>query len=201
MKTPKLKGMTMSAATEIWSADPLTWGQGPRVLEVFLEPTCPFSGKTFNKLDALLAKAGEEQLTIKVRLLSQPWHLLSGIIVRCILAASTTQSGKAAAKAVLSAVIAHREAFEFDDHCRGPNLDFTPRDVIARIEDYSGVDVAAAFDFSNLDREMKWHSKYARQNGAHFTPTFMVDGVINPAMSSGDSIETWLDALGLSAKP
>src|SRR5271156_2284295 len=26
-----------------WRADPLVWGHGPRVFEVFLEPTCPFS--------------------------------------------------------------------------------------------------------------------------------------------------------------
>jgi hypothetical protein len=28
-----------------WRADPLVWGHGPRVFEVFLEPTCPFSVK------------------------------------------------------------------------------------------------------------------------------------------------------------
>ena len=36
-------------------AQPLVWGHGARTFEVFLEPTCPFSVKTFNKLDALLA--------------------------------------------------------------------------------------------------------------------------------------------------
>ena len=37
-------------------AQPLVWGHGARTFEVFLEPTCPFSVKTFNKLDALLGK-------------------------------------------------------------------------------------------------------------------------------------------------
>ena len=37
-----------------WRADPLVWGHGPRVFEVFLEPTCPFSMKAFGKLDDLL---------------------------------------------------------------------------------------------------------------------------------------------------
>ena len=37
-----------------WRADPLHWGHGPRVFEVFLEPTCPYSIKAFGKLDALL---------------------------------------------------------------------------------------------------------------------------------------------------
>ena len=34
-----------------WRADPLVWGHGPRIFEVFLEPTCPFSVKVFGKLD------------------------------------------------------------------------------------------------------------------------------------------------------
>jgi hypothetical protein len=59
------------------------------------------------------------------------------------------------------------------------------------------VQLADAFAIPNLDREVKWHCKYARQNGIHVSPTFMVDGLIRPAMSSGDSVADW--ASGLSA--
>jgi hypothetical protein len=51
-----------------WRADPLVWGHGPHVFEVFLEPTCPFSVKAFSKLDDLLEQAGEDRITIKLRL-------------------------------------------------------------------------------------------------------------------------------------
>jgi hypothetical protein len=119
--------------TTTWRADPLVWGQGPRVFEAFLEPTCPFSVKTFGKLDDLLGQAGEDRITIKLHLQSQPWHMYSGVIVRCILAASTLKRGKAAAKSVMAAVAAHREEFEFERHCRGPNMDATPNDIIRRI--------------------------------------------------------------------
>ena len=71
------------------TAQPLVWGHGPRTFEVFLEPTCPFSVRAFNKLDDLLDEVGADNVTIKIRLQSQPWHLFSGVIVRCILAAST----------------------------------------------------------------------------------------------------------------
>lgn len=77
-----------------WRADPLTWGHGPRVFEAFLEPTCPFSVRAFNKLDDLLAQAGDDRIIIKIRLHSQPWHMYSGVIVRCILAASTLAGGR-----------------------------------------------------------------------------------------------------------
>ena len=178
-------------STTTWRADPLVWGHGPRVFEAFLEPTCPYSVKAFGKLDALLAETGEDRVTVKIRLQSQPWHMYSGVIVRCILAASTLQGGKQAAKAVMTAVAAHREEFEFERHCTGPNRDATPNDIIARIESYSGVRVADAFAIPDLDREIKWHCKYARQNGIHVSPTFMIDGLVQPDMSSGDSVADW----------
>jgi hypothetical protein len=182
--------------TEIrWHADPLVWGHGPRVFEAFLEPTCPFSCRVFGKLDDLLAQAGEDAVTIKIRLQSQPWHMYSGVIVRCILAASTLAGGKEAAKAVMTAVAAHREEFEFERHCRGANMDATPNDIIARIEDYSGVRLAEAFAIPDLDREIKWHCKYARQNGIHVSPTFMIDGLVEASMSSGDAVADWVSRL------
>lgn len=179
----------------MWRADPLAWGHGLSVFEVFLEPTCPFSVKAFGKLDDLLAQAGEDRITIKMRLHSQPWHMYSGVIVRCIIAGSTLQDGKAAAKTVMTAVAAHREEFEFDHHAGGPNLDATPNDIIRRIERYSGIKLAAAFAIPDLDREIKWHTKYARQNGIHVSPTFMVNGLVQPQMSSGDSVTDWLKAV------
>ena len=128
-----------------WHADPLTWGHGPRVFEAFLEPTCPFSARAFNKLDDLLAHAGEDRITVKIRLQSQPWHMYSGVIVRCIIAASTLPAGKAAAKSVMAAVAAHREEFEFAHHASGPNMDATPNEIIARLERYSGLALSEAF--------------------------------------------------------
>ena len=174
-----------------WRADPLEWGHGPRVFEVFLEPTCPFSVRAFGKLDALLAEAGPDRIMIKLRLQSQPWHMYSGVVTRCVIAASTLPAGKEAAKAVLAAVAAHREEFEFERHAGGPNMKATPDDIIARLEGYSGLKLAAAFAIPNLDREIKWHCKYARQNGIHVSPTFMIDGMVRAEISSGDKVSDW----------
>lgn len=178
-----------------WRADPLTWGHGPRVFEVFLEPSCPFSVKAFNKLDALLEQADEDKITIKLRLQSQPWHMYSGVLVRCILAASTLPGGKETAKTVMAAIAAHREEFEFARHAGGPNMDVTPNQLIERLENYSGVQLKEAFSIPDLDREIKWHCKYARQNGIHVSPTFMIDGLVQADMSSGDEVEAWVKKL------
>jgi protein-disulfide isomerase len=186
-----------AAATLAWRADPLIWGRGPRTFEAFVEPTCPYSAKAFPKLASLLSAAGEDRLTVKVRLLSQPWHLFSGIVSRAILAASTTAGGREAARQVMAAVYANREEFEFTRHCSGANMDETPNGILARIEALSGIGVAEPFGIPDLDREMRWHTRYARQNGAHSTPTFMIDGVIRPDLSSGDPVGKWLEALAL----
>ena len=187
----------MNATTQTWRADPLAWGDGPRQFEMFLEPTCPYSARAFGKIDELLATAGRDNISVKIRLQSQPWHMYSGVIVRCILAASTLPAGKEAAKAVLAAVAAHREEFEFTNHCTGPNMDATPKNIIARLEDYSGLKLADAFAIPNLDRKVKWHAKYARQNGIHVSPTFMIDGLVRTDMSSGDKVSDWISKAGL----
>lgn len=43
----------------------------------------------------------------------------------------------------------------------------------------------------NLDREIKWHCKLARQNGIHVSPTFLIDGLVQPEISSGDKVSDW----------
>ena len=175
-----------------WRADALTWGHGSSVFEVFLEPTCPYSAVAFSKLDQLLTEAGDDRITLKIRLHSQPWHMFSGVVMRCIVAASTLASGKDAAKATMVAVYAHREEFEFEHHATGPNRDATPNDIIRRVEAYSGLELMDAFAISTLDKETKWHCRYARQNGIHVSPSFMLNGIVQSDMSSGDSVADWL---------
>jgi hypothetical protein len=186
---------TATLQTATLKADPLSWGHGPRLFEAFLEPTCPYSVKAFGKLDETLVLAGEDRITIKIRLQSQPWHMYSGVVVRCILAASTLPGGKDAAKAVMAAVGAHREEFEFARHSGGPNMDVTPNEIIARIEDYSGLKLADIFAVPDLTQDVKWHVKYARQNGIHVSPTFMIDGLVQADMSSGDAVSDWVARL------
>lgn len=182
----------MSEPTRV---DDLVWGTGPRVFEVFLEPTCPYSGRTFGKLDQLLVEAGDDRITLKIRLHSQPWHMFSGVIVRCVLAAATLPAGKEAAKAVLAAVATHREEFEFEHHATGPNRDATPNDIIRRIEAYSDLKLMDAFDRPDLDKPVRWQTRYARQNGIHVSPSFMIDGIVQSDMSSGDAVADWVRRL------
>jgi protein-disulfide isomerase len=181
-----------------WTADPLVWGHGPCEFEAFLEPTCPHSARAFPKLFGLLDRAGPERMTLRITLQSQPWHLFSGFVTRAIIAASTLPDGREAARTAMAGIYARREEFVFENHSRGPNLDCTPRQLIARIEEASGLALAEAFQHDGLDRETKRHARYARQNGIHATPSFTVDRLVRSDFGSRDTVETWATAMGLA---
>lgn len=97
--------------------------------------------------------------------------------------------GKEDAKAVMHCVGAHREEFEFEfeNYAGGPNFSSTPKDIIRRIEGYSRPALAEAFAVPELGHALQWQAKYLRQNSAHVSQTFMVDGLVMSGMSSGDS--------------
>ena len=103
----------------------------------------------------------------------------------------TLPHGREQAHKVMQAVADHREEFEFTDHCSGPNMNATPQQIIERIERYSHVLLGAAFARPELQDVIKWHSKYARQNGIHVSPTFMVNGLVQPDLGSGDDVSVW----------
>ena len=171
-------------------------GRGKTELDVFLEPTCPYSKIAYEKLPPLVAAAGEDKLTVKIRFVSQPWHLFSVVVIRCILAAAAAEGQEAGLK-TLGKVFDNREDFVCTDHSSGPNLSRSPADIVSQITSLSGVDFRAAFEQDEITDAIKWHVKYVRQNGIHVSPTFAVNGLLNHSMSSGQSIEEWLELLGL----
>lgn len=171
-------------------------GTGDTELELYLEPTCPFSSAAFAKIDPLLNLVGEDKLTVTIRLLSQPWHLFSGIVTRCVLA-SFANGGLSGGLHSMAVVYDHRDDFDMIDHCSGPNMNRSPSDIVAQISDLSGHDLSEAFRLEDVGRALRWHTRYARQNGAHVTPTFAVDRLVNEDMSSSQSVEEWRDVIGL----
>jgi hypothetical protein len=174
--------------------EPLELGHGKTVLEVYVEPTCPHSKRAFEKLQPLLDAVGDDKLTIKIRFVSQPWHLFSGIVTRSILAASAAGGSKAALKA-MAGIYARREDFEFEDHSRGPNMNRTPADIVQDVSAIVGTDLGEAFRLKAVDRAMRLHARYYRQNGVHSSPSFAIDGLVEPGMSSRQSIEEWAEML------
>lgn len=171
----------------------LELGHGPVIVEAFVEPTCPFSKRAFAKFEPFVDLVGPKAVTLKIRLHSQPWHLFSGVICRAILAASATPGGKAAALKAMAGIYERREDFEFPDHSHGPNMDRTPGDIIRDIAAIVGTDLFEPFKLKSVDKAFRWHIRYSRQNGIHVSPTFMIGGLVDGQMGSGQSIEEWAE--------
>src|SRR5579871_2735168 len=191
----------MPSPEETHPVAPIELGHGKTELEVFLEPTCPYSKRTFEKLQPLVDAAGADRLTIRVRFISQPWHLYSGVVTRAILAASASPGGKETALRAMAGIYRHRDEFEFDNHCSGANMNRTPADILKHISELAGVDLTAAFCWKSVDQALRWHVKYGRQTGVHVSPTFAVNRIIEPSMSSGQTVEEWLQILNLAPQP
>ena len=121
-----------------WRADPLVWGQGPASSRCSWNRPARFLSRLSANSKTCSTRAGEDRITVKVRLQSQPWHMYSGVIVRCILAASTLEGGKTAAKSVMAAVAPHRAEFEFDDGLVQPDMSSGDpiADWVARLSDH-----------------------------------------------------------------
>lgn len=49
--------------------------------------------------------------------------------------------------------------------------------------------VAEAFALTELQTGIKWNCKYARQNGIHVFPTFIVNGTVQADLGCGDDVE------------
>lgn len=178
--------------------DPMIWGHGPITLEIFTEPTCPFSKIAFEKIQPLIDHVGADAITVKVRFLSQPWHLFSAVVVRAILAATTLQAGKESGRKVMKAVCDNREEFVCEEHCKGVHFERSLKDTVARISELSGIDLAKVFETTALEKDIKWHAKYSRQMGAHMTPSFAIDGLMEDKMSSGGTVQDWAALLGIT---
>ncbi|MCX5616973.1 DsbA family protein [Bombella sp. TMW 2.2559] len=169
----------------------LIWGHGPRKVEFFLEPTCPFSVRASRKLMPFLEHVGEDALTLQVHIHSQPWHLFSGFLTRCILAAAALPDGRDRAWQTLRTIGDHREEFDFSGHCAGLNMQTTPDELIARLEVYTQLSLAVPFRLSSVTEAMKAHTRHARKNGIHVSPTVMLDGRVDDRFQSGQTIEEW----------
>lgn len=179
------------------TGEPLSWGRGLTTLDIFIEPTCGHCGRAFAKLKPLLDTAGLDRLTLSIYLHSQPWHLFSPVVCRAIQAAAAGTGGKEAAWHVLETAFNHREELIAIEHCKGPNMTASPAEIINRLRLHSGIDVTATFESKQVTSQMKRHAKICRQNGIHSSPTFIVNGLVNPSMGSKDEISKWMHELEL----
>ncbi|KAJ3259168.1 hypothetical protein HK103_002835 [Boothiomyces macroporosus] len=171
------------------------------VLEVYLDFVCPYSRKTFDKINQIILphlKTTDLKLEMTFRNHVQPWHPQSTLVHEASLAVEKLAPEKFLAFAQV--LFDNQESF-FD----------TAIDSKTRNEIYNDLaELAAQFvnkeEFLNLLRidtstkhnngnqvtaEFKRHLKISRHNHVHVSPTWIINGLINDDISSGWSLDDW----------
>jgi len=78
--------------------------------------------------------------------------------------------------------------------------------LAAAAADATGVDAAAVYEKvqflgtspnagNAVGQLVKWYAKHGRKNGIHVTPTVLVNGIEEPSISSGWSLDAWSEYL------
>ncbi|BGP12331.1 hypothetical protein JCM10213_003863 [Rhodosporidiobolus nylandii] len=184
-------------------------------LEFFLDIVCPFSGKQWKgvreHLLPLLKKNGvvSEHLQIIIRQVPQPWHSSSTLVHEAALGVSKSLVDGGASfqdKVVVdkfqqffAKLLDGQDAF-YDEPCAKE----TPNQTRERLADIAGsidgvdrdavlkaISVSKGNSGSSVTSDLKLQVKYARTRGIHVTPTVMLDGLVEPSISSSFSGEDW----------
>ncbi|KAJ2779633.1 hypothetical protein H4R18_003895 [Coemansia javaensis] len=177
---------------------------GPRhTLEVFLDYTCPFSARLWRTLRGAVTPLLEARgVAVVFRHQVQPWHPTSALLHEAALAVERLSPARFAL--FCDALFEHQREF-FDE----ATVDMTRGDVYRRLADLAAganavddrqallqlVDVQASDEPANrgnaVTADLKYHIRLARAQGIHVSPTVVLDGVRDDAVSSSWGAEQW----------
>ncbi|CCG84205.1 protein of unknown function [Taphrina deformans PYCC 5710] len=182
-------------------------------IELYLDFVCPFSKRQFKTVyDSVLPLlSGNEsgygsRVSFIFRPQVQPWHPASTLLAESALAVATLSP--AAFWAFADALFTASETF-YDSHTVNESRAGT-YGRLARVASalevpeqsfLRALEVEAAKSPAEKGRNegnsvtgaVKWHVKYARQNGVHVSPTVAFNGVVDGSISSGFSKADWVD--------
>ncbi|CEM24266.1 unnamed protein product [Vitrella brassicaformis CCMP3155] len=181
-----------SPRTQGWAS---TMGHGCIHIECFLDMMCPFSEKFWKSWISEIWPEVKGSVKITVYHYCQPWHF---------------QSSMANMAAISVKQVSPDKYFEFLTNLFNKRAELTDQFVadmsyadflkdITPIATSLGVPedrfhpkmTLASADHSDVMQEIKFHTKYGRQNGIHVTPSFMVNGIVDSSISSAWKMEEW----------
>ena len=118
----------------------------------------PVLARAFSKIDETLGTAGKDLITLKIRLQSQPWHLYSGVVTRCVSRPPPCPKARRGAAGAWRRWPSIATSSSSENTPEARNMDATPRQIIARLEGYSGVSSPSLPAIAQTSTgEAKWH--------------------------------------------
>jgi len=169
------------------------------VVEVFLDAMCPFSGKMLRTMmDTVMPKLGQNMKLIVYNYV-QTWHFSSVILAKAAIAAGQVCPDKYFP--AFRALVDVREAY-LEEACCGKTYCQIMEELGSVVEGV-GIDKQKFMERADVKsekhtdvvNEVKLHTKYGRQNSIHVTPTVIINGLIDPAISSSWGLPEWEERL------
>ncbi|ANB15118.1 hypothetical protein AWJ20_2738 [Sugiyamaella lignohabitans] len=181
---------------------------GAHTIEIYLDYVCPNSKRAFETLlkvfpEAEKANPGQFQFIFRHQI--QPWHPSSTLVA---------EAGIAVAKLAptkfwdFSAAL-FKESDQYYDEAVWNETRGQTYERLADLAHHSvGLEKTKFLDLvtvapanppknagNKLDKDVKAFVRQSRQNGIHFSPTVVVDGIIDPSIDSHFDVEKWLSKL------
>ncbi|CAJ1930917.1 unnamed protein product [Cylindrotheca closterium] len=168
-------------------------------IECFVDLICPFSAKLFNTLYDKVIPSLDEDITVTIHQVVQPWHPQGTMVHEAAFAVREVSPEHYAP--YVSALYAAYTGGKFkDDDVWNKTRAQIYEELLELVPE--GVDKSAvkaklmmAEGGGNAGNEMTKHIKFAckfhRTRGVHVTPTVFVNGVEAGVVSSGWSEEDW----------
>eukprot|EP01012_Entosiphon_sulcatum_P004622 TRINITY_DN11879_c0_g1_i1.p1 TRINITY_DN11879_c0_g1~~TRINITY_DN11879_c0_g1_i1.p1 ORF type:complete len:214 (+),score=54.90 TRINITY_DN11879_c0_g1_i1:34-642(+) len=187
-----------------FAAHRLGSSSAPVVIEAFLDYTCPFSARFFNRYVKEVQPWAEEAFPGKLQFIFrhqiQPWHPQSTLVHEAALAVERLSPEKFYAYS--QRLFDNIEKF-YDDQTYEKTRSQIYRDL-AELAQEVGVDAsqvlallqykAAEGQHNNgneITNDLKLFIRYGRQQSIHVSPTVTVNGLIDNNISSGWPLEEW----------
>mmetsp|Transcript_47378 Transcript_47378/g.120939 ORF Transcript_47378/g.120939 Transcript_47378/m.120939 type:complete len:208 (-) Transcript_47378:897-1520(-) len=195
---------------------PIGWTMGPANADVklgmFLDYVCPFSAKQYKALrEEVYPAYKDKSFSVTMYHQVQPWHPQGTICHEAGLAVGELSGHDAFFKFSDELFATAKDKF-FDVH----TFDMTRNDLISKVCEIAGTtgtadpeevkkllamlvvkdenSVYAKNPGSAMTQPLKFHTKFARQNGIHVTPTTMINGLIFDSSSSW-GLSEWKEVL------
>lgn len=185
-----------------------TIGNGPIIIELWLDYICPFSAKLFYTVYDSVVSAAEKKYPGKFQWVfqnqPQPWHGQGSWVHEAGIAVGIIQPNKFWE----FSKILFKESEKFYDL---NTKDKSRTQIVGELADLAakvGVDEAKVADLlsiqspngalnggSKVTNDLKAFIRVGRQNGIHVTPTVVVNGLADPSISSSFTTEQWLQKL------
>lgn len=185
-------------------------GADPVLVEVYLDATCPFSGKMVKVLfggggGAASVLATHSGVRFVVHQVPQPWHAQSTLVHEALFAVRRLLPSASDARFLAFIVLLHERQTDFFDVNA---WSLTRADIHAKLAalalDAAGVDILPLLAINEAEKakgmlnpgsgvtaDLKLACRFHRVRGVHATPTVFVNGIEATAVSSGWTHEQW----------